>query len=112
MEYSIRGNVLIIQINGDLDHYNAAKIKETSERYIMENRIKHIVFDFKNTDFMDSSGIGTIMGRYRLVKAINGTVSVVNVNEIVGRIFEMSGLYKIVRKCSNLEDAIAADWME
>ena len=52
------------------------------------------------------------MGRYSLVKAINGTVSVVNVNEIVGRIFEMSGLYKIVRKCSNLEDAIAADWRE
>ena len=67
--------------------------------------VKNIVFDFKDVSFMDSSGIGLIMGRYKKIRD-NGDISVVGANESIKRILLISGLHKIVYIYDNLYDAV------
>lgn len=104
--YEIYQRCLIIKLNGELDHHNALIIREEADKLIDRKNIKHIIFDFSSTSFMDSAGIGVIMGRYRKVIFIGGKIAVVNVNMAVDRIFRLSGLYKIIEKFDNVEAAL------
>lgn len=76
-EFKVAGTCLIIQVPQELDHHNAAIIREKADRIIERQNIKDVVFDFAETSFMDSSGIGVIMGRYKTIKFLGGTVSAV-----------------------------------
>lgn len=104
--YEINQRCLIIRLNGELDHHNAIKIKEKADRLIEKNHVKHIVFDFSGANFMDSAGIGVIMGRYKKVIFIGGKIAVASVNSAVDRIFKLSGLYKIIEKYDSVEAAL------
>ena len=105
-KYKIIDNTLIIKLSSELDHHNASMIKEQTDQCFYHNQIKNIIFDFSKTAFMDSSGIGVIMGRYKMVKRLGGNVSIVNINKSIERIFEISGLYKLVQKHESLEKAL------
>jgi stage II sporulation protein AA (anti-sigma F factor antagonist) len=104
--YEIYQRCLIIRLNEELDHHNALKIREKADKLIDRNNIKHIIFDFYGAGFMDSAGIGVIMGRYRKVIFIGGKTAVANVNSAVDRIFRISGLYKIIEKYDSVEAAL------
>ena len=104
--YEIYQRCLIIRLGGELDHHNAVRIREEADKMIDRNHIKHIIFDFSAAGFMDSAGIGVIMGRYRKVIFIGGKTAVANVNGTVDRIFRLSGLYKIIEKYDTVETAI------
>jgi stage II sporulation protein AA (anti-sigma F factor antagonist) len=104
--YEVYQRCLIIKLNGELDHHNAIRIREEADKLIDRKNIKYIIFDFNSTTFMDSAGIGVIMGRYRKVIFIGGKIAVVNVNMSVDRILKISGLYKIIDKFDNVEAAI------
>lgn len=104
--YEIYERCLIIRLNEELDHHNAIRIREKADKLIDRNNIKHIVFDFSGASFMDSAGIGVIMGRYRKVIFIGGKTAVANVNSTVDRIFRLSGLYKIIEKYDTVEAAL------
>lgn len=96
--YEVRGENLLIYLPEELDHHNSKIITEQSDWYIVSNHIKNITFNFKRTNFMDSSGIGVIMGRYKLIKGLGGEITVTNINQSIDRIFTISGLYKLVNK--------------
>lgn len=104
--YRVEKNTLIITLGSELDHHNAMEIKEQSEAYLCKYRVQHIVFDFAKTNFMDSSGIGVIMGRYKTVRGLNGSIAVANVNQRLERIFVISGLHKLVDRYQTVRDAI------
>lgn len=104
--YEVYQRCLIIKLNGELDHHNAIRIREEADKMIDRKNIKHIIFDFNSTTFMDSAGIGVIMGRYKKVIFIGGKIAVVNINMSVDRIFRISGLYKIIEKFDNIEAAL------
>lgn len=99
-------NNLIIALNGELDHHSAEEIREEIDKKIDSNNIKNIIFDFKDMNFMDSSGIGVVIGRYKKVNKLGGQAAVININNRVERIFKMSGLFNIVRKFENKQQAI------
>lgn len=105
-EIELKDRCLIIQISKELDHHNAEMIRERADRFIESNMVKRIIFDFRNSEFMDSSGIGVIMGRYRKIIFTGGKVAVTNVNPSIDRIFKLSGLYKIIDKYDTIEDAL------
>lgn len=107
-EFELVGQILIIKLTEDLDHHNALHIREHADKLIMNRNIKHIIFDFTGTDFMDSSGIGVIMGRYKKVIFIGGSVFVTGTSKNINRIFKLSGLYKIIEKYAKIEDALDA----
>ncbi len=104
--YEIQRNCLIIYVSQDLDHHSVTTLREQSDRLIDAGGIRHIIFDFKDVDFMDSSGIGLIMGRYKRVMFRGGKAGVSRVGSEVDRIFRLSGLYKIIEKYSTPGGAV------
>lgn len=98
-EYKLLGNTLLVCVPQELDDHIAGKIKAYSEEIMKTDKIKNIIFDFSDTVFMDSSGIGMIMGRYRVIQKKNGFVGVKGVGAAIHRILEISGLYKLVEIC-------------
>jgi stage II sporulation protein AA (anti-sigma F factor antagonist) len=92
------GANLILHISEELDHHAAAQISKTIDVLIEKGNVKNIVFDFTGMTFMDSSGIGMVMGRYRKIQYFGGSVFVTGVGAGVNRIFSMSGVYKIIQK--------------
>ena len=106
LHYEIQGDSLIIYIKDELDHHAVTYLRETSDRLIEAGNVKNIVFDFKDVSFMDSSGIGLIMGRYKKVMFIGGKAAGTNVGNSVDRIFKISGLYKIIEKYDTIQEAL------
>lgn len=74
MRYQVQENYLTIFLPSELDHHNAEEIRKESDRLIEHNHIRYVIFDFQDTNFMDSSGIGVIMGRYKRVYLLGGEV--------------------------------------
>ena len=72
MKYQVQENCLTIYLPREVDHHNAEEIKREADAVVDRNHIKYVIFDFEKTDFMDSSGIGVIMGRYKTVSLIGG----------------------------------------
>lgn len=99
-------NVLVIHVNGDLDHHSSVEIRKIADEKIYENMVKNIVFDFEKTEFMDSSGVGVIMGRYKMVRSLGGQIIGVNIKRNVDKILTFSGLNKLVTRCGSLEEAL------
>ena len=99
------GQCLIVGLSGEMDHH-ASDIarRKIDDAYMMQGTL-HIVFDCHELDFMDSSGLGLIMGRYKTASSLGGRVVLAGVSPKLDRIFTLSGLYKIIEKAP---DAVAA----
>ena len=91
MEYQVQENCLTIYLPAEVDHHNAEEMKRKADKLIDRNHIKYVIFDFENTDFMDSSGIGVIMGRYKTISLIGGEVWAVHTNARIRKILTLSG---------------------
>ena len=94
--YEIRDGVLIVGLGHELDDPCATRVRLETDAWIRKGEIQGILFDFSNTVFMDSSGIGMMIGRYKKMKAQGGFVGVTGVGRSINRIMEISGLYKIM----------------
>ncbi|WP_131065472.1 STAS domain-containing protein, partial [Clostridioides difficile] len=70
--------------------------------------VKNVVFNFENINFMDSSGIGVIIGRYKKISNEGGRVSVINISSRVKKIFDLSGLNKIIGIYDTYEEALSS----
>ncbi len=90
------GAELRIMVPSEVDHYFADGLRARVDRILQTEEIRSLVFDFEKTDFMDSAGIGMLMGRYKLMKALGGSVRAVHVGERIRRILSMSGIHKII----------------
>jgi stage II sporulation protein AA (anti-sigma F factor antagonist) len=104
--YDIENGIMIYYLPEELDHYAADKIRRKSDRVFEETEVKNLIFDFKNTCFMDSSGIGLITGRYRKIHDAGGKAYIVNVKPGIDRVLKMSGIYRIIGKWDSKEDII------
>lgn len=96
--YEKKKNTLTVRLTGELDHSVAAGIRAEVDELILDPRIRRLVFDLSDLEFMDSSGIGLIIGRYKLMARRGGTVAVSCPEGRVDQIFEMSGLYQLVER--------------
>lgn len=99
-------NVLIVRLSGELDHHAATLFRQKWQENLQSNRIKHVILNFSDVSFMDSSGIGVVLGRYKEIVLHGGELVVCSVNESLQRIFEMAGLYKIIRAETNEKYAL------
>lgn len=108
MEIKLLGGkkALLVKINGELDHHAANSLREAIDSKIRCTNAIHVIFDFSNVSFMDSSGIGVIMGRYKAVKTLGGSVIIFGQNIQIKRIVEMSGIDTIVKIADTFDDAL------
>ena len=95
--YERNRGALCASLHGEIDHHSAQSIREDLDKTILEVRPEEFKLELSNISFMDSSGLGLVMGRYRTVNSIGGTMSIVNPNDNVLKILNMSGLDKLVK---------------
>ncbi len=95
-DFQVIDNCLMVRLPEEVDHHWAAYICEKADRYIVQEAVAHVVFDFADTRFMDSSGIGIIMGRYKKIACFGGKVYVIHADHQIQRILKISGLNRIV----------------
>jgi len=88
--------LLILKITEEIDHHVAEKIRRMADNEITRYMPRKVVFDFNKVSFMDSSGIGMIIGRYKTATMLGGIVEMKNVNPSVQKVLEMSGVLKII----------------
>lgn len=94
--FQIKGSCLIIHLPGELDHHAAEKIRTAVDKKLEGGEYRSVVFDFRNTTFMDSSGIGMVMGRYRMLRFMGGKVEAIHVSDRILRIMQLSGIHKFI----------------
>ena len=87
---------LIVKIPKEVDHYFTDEVREEVDRRVQTEDIKVLEFDFGETEFMDSSGIGFLVGRYKLMKALDGEVVITHAGERIRKILMLSGVHKII----------------
>ncbi|MFA9398770.1 MAG: anti-sigma F factor antagonist [Clostridiaceae bacterium] len=97
---------LIADLEGELDHHSAEEVRNKVDSKLNELKLKNLILDFSKVTFMDSSGIGVVIGRYKKVNIKNGKVVVVNPCTTVNKIFELSGMFKIIERYSSVKKAI------
>lgn len=93
----VKHDVLCIRLDGELDHHTAEELRELASKAIEENDIRHIVLNLEHLTFMDSSGLGVILGRYKQIKQVHGEMVVCAITPAIERLFDLSGLFKIIR---------------
>ncbi|WP_195940586.1 anti-sigma F factor antagonist [Romboutsia sp. 1001713B170131_170501_G6] len=91
----------------ELDHHITNEVRDEIDNILLSKPIKNIIFDFRNIKFMDSSGIGVIIGRYKKISAEGGKVSIINANERVEKVFNLSGMNKII-DINNTDEVVSS----
>ena len=96
IQYKSESKTLFITIADEVDDHYVENIRREADNEITRFLPRKVVFDFSNVSFMDSAGIGMIIGRYKMVKMLGGSLEMINVDKNVKKIFEMSGITKII----------------
>lgn len=95
-DFKVIDNYLMVKMPEEIDHHKSSYISENADRFIVRENVSNVVFDFEDTKFMDSSGIGILMGRYKKISCFGGKVFAVNTDHRIRRLLMISGLHKIV----------------
>lgn len=106
MEFYMLDSTLVVKLMGEIDHHTCVAIRQVVDRNYEKKRAKNLLFDFDKVTFMDSSGIGMLMGRYRLVAIGGGRTGLFNVPKDIERILKMSNIYKLMKAYSNKQEAL------
>lgn len=99
MQHTYRMNDLQMTyyMPAEVDHHVAESLRQFLDAQIDDGRVRQLVFDFSETKFMDSSGIGVVIGRSRKLALFGGTVEAVHVGERIQKLFQVSGVGRVVR---------------
>ena len=102
-KYYNEDKLLILKLTEEIDECTAQKIRRKADYEIERYMPRKVIFDFNSVTFMDSAGIGLIIGRYRIANMLGGTIEIANVTDSIKRVLELSGLLKII-KITELEE--------
>ncbi len=96
INYIKKDKLLFVEITEEIDHHTADKIRRKVDNEITRYMPRKTIFDFSRVTFMDSAGIGMIIGRYKMMTLIGGSLEIQNVSNTTKKILEMSGILKII----------------
>lgn len=88
-------NEVVAYLDGELDHHSIKNMREEIDQSIERLKPKELTLDFKNVTFMDSSGIGLVMGRYRAMELLNGKLNVKNASLHIRKVMRLAGLDRL-----------------
>lgn len=106
ISYEIKQRCLIVKLGTEIDHHVAENIRSKVDQLIDMNAIRVLILDFSDTVFMDSSGIGVIMGRYKKMKDMGGDVGLIHVSSQIQKLLKLSGVYRLVKNYEDVHDAM------
>lgn len=94
--YEVQNGNLIVHVKGEIDHHSAVLVRTGIDEKILASRPQTVLLELSAVDFMDSSGLGLIMGRYALVKQYGGALEVLNPSSAVIKIMKLAGMERMV----------------
>ena len=106
LKFDEQDKTLIVTLIGELDHHSSEEVRNKIDYRLDNDDITKLILNFSGVTFMDSSGIGVVIGRYKKITMKNGSLSVVSVSSRVKKIFELSGMYKIIKEFGTIEEAL------
>ena len=96
ISYNKKDKLLLVEITEEVDHHLTDKIRRSVDNEITRYMPRKTILDFSRVNFMDSAGIGMVIGRYKMMKLIGGDLEIQNVNKSVSKILEMSGINRLI----------------
>lgn len=106
LKFDEQDKTLIVTLLGELDHHSSEEVRNKIDYRLDNDDITKLILNFSGVTFMDSSGIGVVIGRYKKLAMKNGSLFVVSVSNRVKKIFELSGIYKIIKEFDTIEEAL------
>lgn len=103
----ITKGVVVVRLSGELDHHVVEQIRDTIDEQLEINRYRGLVMALAGVDFMDSSGLGLILGRYRNMKQHGGAMALCEVKPTLHKLMELSGVLKIIPVFGSEPEAIS-----
>ena len=97
--FEVQGNCLTVHLPEEVDHPVSEDIRKESDNIMRKKYIRTMIFDFSETMFMDSSGIGLLMGRYRAMGMRGDCIRATGVSAYIEKLLHLSGVYKFVEIC-------------
>lgn len=104
--YEAKGQVLVVHLPRELDHHNCKNLKYETDLLLAENYITKMIFDFSDTEFMDSSGIGVLLSRYKQMSGSGGKIVIYGAGSQIARILHIGGIEKLIKIYKSKETAI------
>lgn len=104
--FRVSENILIASIKGDVDHHSAASLRRSIDESMKESELKNLVMDFSEVDFMDSSGIGVVLGRYKRIEKYGGKFCISGCSNHIRRLMEISGVLSLIPVVNDYESAV------
>lgn len=106
MQLEVKDEALVISFEGDLDNMSTFQYKEKLVSIISSNRYQTVIMNFSDVVFIDSSGIGLILGRYNQIKDYGGVLKLTGIGQNTNKLFSITGLYTIMKKYNSIDEAI------
>lgn len=94
---------LTARISGEIDHHSARWLRMDIDTALNDNHPEHLILDFSGVTFMDSSGVGLVMGRYKNMKELGGTVELVKMPPYIEKVMTLAGMDKLVKMSERRE---------
>lgn len=91
------GETVTAFLEGEIDHHTAAEMREAIDAQLLGGTVKLLVLDFRDVTFMDSSGIGLVMGRYRQIRYNDGQLHIINTSPQIFKVMRIAGLERLAR---------------
>ena len=95
--HEFKDNVLNIKIKGDIDHHTAKEVRADIDTLVLESSPKELVLDLSGVEFMDSSGLGLVLGRYKKQSDFGGKMKIINPTRRIVQILQLAGVEKIIK---------------
>ena len=96
LEFKVVGDNILVTLEGDIDDFEVREIRDDVDRLIEKYHMKSMTFDMKNVTFVDSTGLGFLLGRYKKLRAKRAELLLKNVPPQADKVFKASGIYSFV----------------
>ncbi len=106
VSYEVRDDCIVVYLPEEVDNHSSKTIREDTDKLLAKyshKPIRYMIFDFSGTSFLDSSGIGVILGRCKRMRSIGGVVYVSGESRRVERLLRMSGVYQVAERAEKEE---------
>lgn len=97
VKITVNGDVVTAYLDGEIDHHSAGVMRNEIDAAVEKNTPAMLILDFRDVSFMDSSGIGLVMGRYKLLKPYGAELHVTNTSPQIGKVMKLAGLDRLAK---------------
>lgn len=103
--FKITEDILTAHIKGDIDHHSASALRNSIDEALKKFKCRYLIMDFSDVEFMDSSGIGVVLGRYKKLVKTGGRIYISGCSVYIEKLLDMAGVFTLVEKAEDLREA-------